>query len=390
MNNISDMNKDNCTGCRMCEKVCPTHAIFMNENEEGFIEPVINVEKCINCGLCYKKCPQLNEIKCHRLENVEVFAAKNKNLDEQKNSSSGGIFSVIANYVLEKNGIVYGCAFNNDLVAEHIRIDQKLNLYKLRGSKYVQSNTLNTFCEVKADLEENKIVLYSGTPCQIAGLKNYLGHDYENLITVDLVCHGVPSPKLFKKYKQWLEEKYKNKVVNYEFRNKEKSGWGLNSKVQFENGINKYFKFKLDPYYKSFIEASVYRNVCYSCKYSQLNRISDITLLDFWGVEKQYPEFFDYNGVSAILINTKIGKDILLNVQDSIELLEIELDKVTIRNENLIHPSIKPEIRKEIYIDIEKKNFETYIKENLKFKKEFKEIVKLLIPQKIKNYIKKV
>ena len=198
MENISKLNKNNCTGCRMCEQICPVNAIKMIENKEGFIEPVIDKTKCINCGLCSKRCPQLNEIKREDYK-MEVYAAKNKNIEEQKSSSSGGVFSVLANYVLENNGIVFGCAFNDNLIAEHIGIEDKNELYKLRGSKYVQSNTKNTFKDVKENLENSRMVLYSGTPCQIAGLKQFLGKEYDNLYTVDLVCHGVPSPKLFKK-----------------------------------------------------------------------------------------------------------------------------------------------------------------------------------------------
>ena len=201
-NTIDLLNKHyKCTGCRMCVQICPVKAIDMKENEEGFFEPIINKEKCIKCGLCFKRCPQLNDVKVgKKINSHKVFAMKNKNTEEQKNSSSGGVFSVLARYVLENNGAVYGACFDEKLKLEHIRIDKQENLYKLRGSKYLQSNTKNTFELVKNDLNKGVKVLYVGTPCQIAGLKNYLGKDYEELLLVDLVCHGVPSQKLFDKY----------------------------------------------------------------------------------------------------------------------------------------------------------------------------------------------
>ena len=197
-NTIDLLNKHyKCTGCRMCAQICPVKAIDMKENEEGFFEPIINKEKCIKCSLCFKRCPQLNDVKIEKKINIsKAFAVKNKNLEEQKKSSSGGIFSVLARYVLKNNGVVYGAAFNENFKLEHIRIDKQESLYKLMGSKYLQSNTQNTFELVKKDLNDGVNVLYVGTPCQIAGLRSYLGKDYEDLLLVDLVCHGVPSNRI--------------------------------------------------------------------------------------------------------------------------------------------------------------------------------------------------
>ena len=174
--------------------------------------------------MCFKRCPQLNDVKIEKKINIsKAFAVKNKNLEEQKKSSSGGIFSVLARYVLKNNGVVYGAAFNENFKLEHIRIDKQESLYKLMGSKYLQSNTQNTFELVKKDLNDGVNVLYVGTPCQIAGLRSYLGKDYEDLLLVDLVCHGVPSQKLFDKYLTWLKKKNNSSIIEYEFRSKEKN-----------------------------------------------------------------------------------------------------------------------------------------------------------------------
>lgn len=390
MKNILELDKKSCTGCRMCEQICPVKAIKMVENNEGFIEPVVDNNKCINCGLCVKRCPQLNNILDENSRTIEVYAAKNKNIEEQKTSSSGGIFSVLSNYVLDKNGKVYGCTLDDNLNIKHIGISNKSELNKIKGSKYVQSNTENTFEEVKEDLKNNKFVLYSGTPCQIAGLKAFLGKEYNNLITVDLVCHGVPSPKLFKAYLKWLENKNDSKIKTYEFRNKEKNAWGLTAKIVFENGKIKYVKAETDPYYKTFLDSKTYREVCYNCKYANENRVGDITLADYWGIEKEHPEFYDENGVSAILINTIKGKEIFEKVRENIEVEKSTLEKVARKNGNLTHSSKRDVVRDNAYEQVNFLQFEKGMKKNLNFKVKSLDKIKSIIPHKVKVKIKKV
>lgn len=393
MDNISILDKKNCTGCRMCEQICPVNAIEIKENIEGFIEPYIDKNKCTNCGLCGARCPQLNEVKNYsKLKEVKSYAAKNKNEEEQMESSSGGIFSVIANYVLENGGIVYGASFNDELEVEHIGIESKEKLYKLRGSKYVQSDTKNTYKEVKENLEKGKMVLYSGTPCQIAGLNNYLVKKYENLITIDIVCHGVPSKKIYKKYLKWLEKNNKSKIEKYSFRDKQKFPWGgaLGATVNFENGKKKYINSSLDPYYKSFLNSVNYREACYNCKYANQNRVGDITLMDYWGVEKIYPEFMDEKGVSAILINTEKGQNILDILKEKMYMLETSVDLIARRNQNLKEPSTRTPIRENAYKDIDKLEFNEYAKNSLQFKKDKIDIIKGIIPKSIKKQIKKI
>ena len=388
MANISILDKKNCTGCRTCEQICPFNAIKMVENKEGFIEPLIIKEKCTNCSVCSKICPQLNDVQIKRLEKIEAYAGKNRNTEIQKQSSSGGIFSALAEYVLDNNGVVYGCAFNENMNAEHIRIETKEELYKLRGSKYIQSNTKNTFKDAKNQLEKSKMVLYSGTPCQIAGLIAFLGKEYANLVTIDLVCHGVPSPKLFEKYKDWLEEKNNSKVVSYDFSNKEKNGWGVNAKFILENGKVKYFKAEIDPYYKSFLNSTTYRESCYKCKYSNTNRIGDITLADYWGIDKIHPDFYDEKGISAILVNTQKGKNFLEKLNKELILLKSKVENVSKQNHNLTKASIRNDIRNGAYKDIDNFTFKKYIKRNLKFKKNLIDIIKNIIPKSIKQRIK--
>lgn len=389
-NTIDLLNKHyKCTGCRMCEQICPVKAIDMKENEEGFFEPIINKEKCIKCGLCFRRCPQLNNVEIlEKMSEPKAFAVKNKNIEEQKKSSSGGVFSVLANYILENNGAVYGASFNEKFKLEHIRIEKKEDLYKLRGSKYLQSNTKNTFELVKKDLKNNKKVLYVGTPCQIAGLRQYLERGYENLLLVDLLCHGVPSQKLFDKYLIWLKNKNGSPIKEYKFRSKEKSIWGSSMKIKFENGKKIYVSANLDPYYKSFQNGSTHRECCYRCKYAKTERVGDITIADYWGIEEEHPDFYDTNGVSAIIISTSKGEEVFEKIKNKIECLDTEIEKIKHKNNNLHNPTIRPSERSTVYKEIDSRDFCEKLEKNLKFKKKIIDIVKNSIPVTLKKYLK--
>ncbi len=380
-----------CTGCRACEQLCPKHAITMEENEEGFLMPHVNEELCIDCKLCVQRCPQLKKRE-EITTKQECYAAKIKNEEILMKSSSGGIFSALANYVLEKKGKVYGATFTKDLTVEHIAIESKEQLALLRGSKYVQSNTKNTFQEVKQDLTEGKMVLYSGTPCQIAGLQQYLGKEESNLLTVDIVCHGVPSPQLFKKYKEYLEEKEQAKIEEFSFRDKEK-GWGKYLKIRFDNGKEIHQFCDLDPYYQSFMSGDLARKVCYECMYANTNRVSDITIADYWGIEIEHPEWNTKQGVSAVIVNTTKGKQMWEKIKENVEYIPSTIEKIKKHNENLNHPTKKKKIREHIYDGLKNKDFQTFAKENLHFKKTIKARVKNYISEdairKVKMRIKK-
>lgn len=348
-NTIDMLNKHyRCTGCRMCKQICPVKAINMIENEEGFYEPTIDKERCIKCGLCYKKCPQLNHAMINqKLEKQMIFATKNKDIKEQRTSSSGGIFSALAKIILNSNGVIYGASFNENLELEHIRINDIKDLYKLKGSKYIQSNVQDTFKLVKNDLNNNKQVLYVGTPCQIGGLRNFLSKEYDNLILVDLVCHGVPSQKLFNQYIKCLEKINRSKVINYEFRNKEKAIWELGyiPKVQFKNNTNKYLYGDTDIYIQSFLKGNTLMEACYNCQYTNLERIADITIGDLWGTNKIYPELYDEKGISLLLVNTKKGKKIFDKIKDELYIKDIKLDKIIKYMQPLREPSKRPQNR---------------------------------------------
>lgn len=388
MNTIEKLDKLECCGCGACFQKCPQKAILMKENEEGFLYPIIDKEKCINCGLCEKICPQFKKVP--KKEIPQAYAVRNKNLEELKNSSSGGFFIILANYVIENNGVVFGAAYDENLNVNHIKIKDKENLKLLQGSKYVQSNINNTYKEAEKELKENKMVLFSGTPCQIAGLNSYLVKDYDNLITCDLVCHGVPSQKLFKKYIEFLSEKFKSKIVLFNYRNKEKQGWDYFSKIKIKTIDKKvrYLEPDFDPYYFNFLSGTISRECCYRCHYSTFDRVANITLGDYWGIHKIHPKFYSPNGNSLILINDNKGQDIFDKVKDKIELLKSDIEKAAKYNKNLEKPIIRKNIRDTIYY-VDKESSKNYIKNNLKVRFNLKKIIKLIIPTKIKRIIKK-
>ncbi len=327
-------SKYNCTGCSSCEKVCPSSAIKMKQDEKGFLYPEIINKYCTNCGICKKNCPNLVKDNTPN-ENQRIFAMKNKNEDIRGKSSSGGVFYEYAKIILEDNGIIYGAAYNAFNEVEHIRIDKIEDLYKLQGSKYIQSEIKNTYIEAKEDLEKNKKVLFSGTPCQIDGLKAYLNRkrvNQEKLYTCDIICHGVPSPKVFKDYLKKLENKYNSKIIKINFRHKENE-YTQNIKIDFENGESYVSNYNQeDEFYRLFLQDIVLRESCYECKYTSFNRVGDITLGDFWGIERTIKNFDDHKGVSLALINTEKGKEIFEKIQEKFEIQETFRENCIQRN----------------------------------------------------------
>lgn len=388
-NSIKIKNKNECCGCNACVQKCPKNAIRLVEDKEGFFYPLVDEKKCIDCGLCKKVCPFINFSEEPKEKYPKTYAIKNKNKEEVKKSSSGGMFILLAKEIIKNNGIIYGAAYDEENNINHIGVEKKEDLIKLQGSKYVQSNINNAYKEVKKNLDKKRLVLFTGTPCQIKGLKNFLVKDYENLLTCDLVCHGVPSQKLFQKYLSYLENKYHKKIKKYDFRNKEKKGWGLTAKITFEDNSVKYLNSDFDSYYSNFLDCNTYRESCYNCKFANINRSSDITLADYWGILSIHNKFYDEQGVSLVLINTEKGERILSKVKDKIDLINTDLDYAISKNKNLKEPSQRPEKREKIYNQIDMIPTTKFIKEKLNYKVTMKKIVKIFIPNKIKKHLMK-
>lgn len=307
MNNISKIAEHQCTGCGACYNICPVGAITMEYNKEGFLQPVVN-EKCINCGKCLRVCPAINDFRKENIETPTCIAMQASDEIRMK-SSSGGIFTVLAEKVLEEGGIVIGSAFKENWYgAEHRIASNKEELILLRGSKYVQSELNDVYKRAEKALKSGKKVLFTGCPCQVAGLYGYLGKDYSNLYTVDLVCHGVPSGKFLEKFVKEEEEKADSKTVYLSFRDKKISQWGdLRLAIDFQNG-KKYRGGRKSPYYKAFLDIMSVRKSCGSCKFATFPRQGDITIADFWDIHRYKPDLDDHKGTSLILINNEKGK----------------------------------------------------------------------------------
>ena len=383
MNNVYLKNEKSCVGCSACSQICPQKCIEMKENEHGFLLPNVNLEKCIECGVCLKLCPLENRMKFNNI--IQGYAAISKNKDTILKSTSGGVFTEICKYIINNNGVVYGATWNNRLKVEHIRINKIQDIEKLNQSKYIQSSIDNSYKLVKKDLENNVIVLFSGTGCQIAGLKSFLNKDFNNLYTIEIVCHGVPSQGLFDKYILWLEQKFNKKIIKFSFRNKEKhrSGEHYMFRVDFEDKTCKYLYANEDPYYSSFLLCKTLRMSCYDCKFKGKKRISDFTLGDFWGIEKWSKKFPATNGVSAILINSDKGLDIYEQIKEKLNTEKVNIKYIFDGNKSLSE-----------FADI-KKHIEYNINDNFlfdKLKPKFNIINKLknIIPSRIKYIIKRI
>ena len=323
---ITITNKANCCGCSACYNVCPVKCIKMLPDDEGFLYPRVSIEECIDCDLCEKTCPfiKVNESR----KPLYAFASKSVDDDVRKKSSSGGVFMVLAKHIIENGGVVIGAIFNSEWQVVHSIIDKEEDLSKLQGSKYVQSEIGDSFNVTKELLNKGRLVLYSGTACQIAGLKSFLKKDYDSLITVDVVCHGVPSPRVWNDYLN--AQKEKGEIENIYFRDK-RNGWvNYNFTINYKDGKVVSEPHSTNPYMMGFLNDLYLRPSCHECKVKSGRCGSDITLGDFWKVENLFPELNDNRGVSLMLVNTDKGKKFVKN--HSLEMYETDYDKAVIYN----------------------------------------------------------
>ena len=337
MNIESKLKQKNlkCSGCTACFAICPKDAITMQADSEGFKYPVIDKNKCIDCGLCCKVCP-LENMYGNFVEDKTSFACSAKDENFTKQSSSGGVFAILANMYIKEQAVIYGAAFDYNWNVCHIRADKKDELKRLYTSKYVQSDIGNTFRQVKNDLDNGKKVLFAGTPCQVAGLKSYLQKDYLNLLVVDFICHGVPSPLVWQRYIDKLEQDLKSKITEISFRDK-KDGWkSFNFKLMTANGDVFYEKHGDNTYMKGFLKDLYLRPSCYDCKFKTLQRASDITLADFWGIEKIISDMNIDEVVSLCWSSSEKGKQVLADVLNRTDYYEVKLREAIKHNSSAI------------------------------------------------------
>lgn len=350
-----------CSGCHACFSVCSKECIRMEENAEGFLYPLIDTNKCIDCGLCEKVCPVLKDAE--EKENVsKAYACYNLDEETRMKSSSGGIFTLIAEKIIDMGGAVFGAAFDEDFNVKHICVKSKDDLSALRGSKYVQSTIGNTFIQAKEMLNDGRVVLFTGTPCQIDGFLSFLGKKYDNLYTQDLICHGAPSPGIWRKYMAFREEKAASKIKKMFFRLKE-NGWKSYSvQFQFANCTEYKQIFSGDLFMNGFLKDLYLRHSCYNCHSKSLKRNSDITLADFWGVEKVAPDMFDNKGTSLVFVNSDKGKELFEEIKGNINFKEVNINEAVEKNPSAYRSAAINKKREKFFNVIQNKNFERAIK----------------------------
>lgn len=363
-------DKTKCCGCGACANICPKQCISMQTDEEGFLYPYIEQSQCVNCGKCNLVCSfRLNQkqrkinagkyldYKEGQFETPITYAVKHQTLAIRMASRSGGMFTALSNETLKNGGSVYGCVLNEEFLAVHIRADNVSARDKMRGSKYIQSNISCIFPLVKEDLQNDKHVLFSGTSCQIAGLKKYLGRDYPKLLCVDIVCHGVPSSIVWKSYLSYMETKHKSPVKAAEFRNKKDFGWKSHVETLFfENGNKISSKIFTSLFYSHIF----LRPSCYCCPYKDIIHPGDITLADYWGIDKAAPGFNDDKGVSLVLLNNKKGTNAFDIVKGKIVFYPTRIEESL--QPPLLHPFNAPLDRKIMWVLFYKTNFSNFMK----------------------------
>lgn len=348
-------NTHNCTACAACLNTCAHHAISLFPDKEGFLQPSVDQVKCVECGMCEIKCPALNPLELNAKGQI-AYAIIND--EDRKVSSSGGAFSLFARYVLNKGGVVYGSTMDDDFQVYHTRIDSIEGLGKLRGSKYVQSNIKKTFQEAKKDLKSGLIVLYTGTPCQISGLYNYLGQRYENLlITLDIVCHGVPNQEIFNKYLHKLKKSthLSTGIMNIEeFRFRNLNSWSIVPAVKISKSKWKILEQEENVYMNAFFKLSIFRESCYHCQYSNMNRVGTFTIADYWGIGKEGLKFKKdvSSGVSLVIDNQGKMSELMEEICKYAYIEERPLDEGRKHNHNLNSPSNRPSERDTAVIDL--------------------------------------
>ncbi|SDA11325.1 Coenzyme F420-reducing hydrogenase, beta subunit [Ruminococcus sp. YE71] len=342
---------DKCTGCSACASICPKQCINMKSDNEGFLRPVINEDKCVKCGICKKICPVNHEIHDDRIE-PESFAVRNIDKKIRAVSSSGGVFSALAEKILSQKGIVIAAGIDHNNVVHHKVCDNIEDLDELRRSKYVQSRIENTYRVSEEILKSGRIILFCGTPCQIGGLKSFLGKEYPNLYTADFICHGVPSPLALEKYLEYQKQSYNSEIEDISFRDKA-LGWNNYSmRITFSNKAQYNKSVSEDYYLRSFIMDLTLRPSCYDCSFKQIHRISDITLADFWGLAEILPEWNDNTGVSLVLIHSEKGKALLNSCSSQVEKKEIPFNKAIVKNQSFTNSVVMPSLRKNYMKDL--------------------------------------
>ena len=374
--------KINCCGCGACVSVCPKGCIELKEDERGFFYPVIDREKCIGCGACERVC-LYNGNGARPARTVSFYAGHSRNTEQMKASSSGGIFPLVATDFLSRGGVVYGVTLDEKQTVRFRRVDAISDLPALQGSKYVQASPDGVYGHVKDDLSAGRHVLFSGTPCQIAALSRFVGES-DLLYTVSVICHGVPSQRMFTDYIRYLEAKHRGKLTAINFRDKEKYGWSitLSYVIETKGKSKKYSESsKLSPYFTGFLRGLILRESCHACRFAGVDHGSDLMLGDFWGYQTQYEGLKSKDGFSLLSVNSEKGRELLDAVRDKMTLGEVALsDALASGNGNLGKPTAVPPQTDALFRDYEAYGFDYIAKKYLAPAHPVKERIKALIP----------
>lgn len=362
-------DKSKCSGCTACVNICPKGCISMSNDEEGFLYPVVDLSLCVNCHKCENVCPILEPVQ-FRDENINAVVARIKDPDILLDSSSGGFFTGLCNYVIHNHGIVYGAAFDENMKVHHASAETIEESACFRGSKYVQSELDDIFVKVKQSLISGRLVCFSGTPCQVAGIRKYLQKDYDNLITVDLVCHGVPSPLLWEHYIVEQEVKYRSKIKKVKFRSKTYGYQCGSLRIDFVNGQKYIASSRIDPMLKSFFKNIGLRHSCYHCKFKSVKRCSDFTLYDCWYPEKLLKKKDDDKGYTSVIIQSDKGRKLLTLLEPDLEIVNVSLvDMLPVDGGNVLHSVKKPVHRDDFYTLVSKEGIYFAVQEYFPIKK---------------------
>ena len=341
-------NRADCSGCEACANICPKNAITMTRDAEGFVYPKINLDLCIKCGRCDKTCPALNFKKKEITAFPTTFVAIHPDNKILRHSSSGGVFTALSEIILNSGGVVFGAGFNRNWHVLHTKARTLDELENLRGSKYVQSRIGDVYRQVKDALKYQK-VLFSGTPCQCAGLKHFLGKDYENLLTVDILCHGTPSPAVWESYIGELDSR--NEIAHVKFRSK-RNGWGIDLEINYSDRGHYICNLTKNLYGKLFLRNLTLRPSCQNCKFRIPHEQSDLTIGDAWGVKNFAPKMFDFRGVSVVFIHTTKGKEFF--EQTNLKKQEVKFTDAIKKNQYAISPTIADTRRENFFADFAK------------------------------------
>lgn len=340
------LKKEECCGCGICAEQCPVKAIKMQEDAYGFFYPKIEKDICIECGRCIAKCAFVHYKQFMNMTSNEVYAAAVKERPLIDLSASGGIFAGLAKLFISEGGVVFGAAWQNDFTVKHIGIDSINDLSKLQGSKYIQSDIHECLEEIEKKVKTGRPVLFSGTPCQVATVKSYIGSNYSNFYTIDLICHGVGSNMLFQEDIAYLENKYKSRIKAISFRSKSK-GWGTSGDITLENHRSVAYSAVNSPYYYYYLGNAIFRDSCYHCPYATGERVGDITIGDYWGIETAHPDVqFDIDrGVSCLLVNSHKGVILFNKSRNLFSLYNSSFAKISERNGQLVSSCKMPDAR---------------------------------------------